>query len=101
EDGGGVFDGALETVPVRGGDALQGGGRGVTKVEDDEAEASAVEDEVGGLEGGLQAVTTLDPEELAEVGAGFAGGGWVEGVGGVDKGGDFSSFCCSCEEGVS
>ena len=59
-----------------------------------------MQDEVGGLEGGFQAVAALDLEELSEIGAGFAGGGWVEGVGAIDESRDFSAFCCGCEEGV-
>jgi len=44
------------------------------KIRIDEAEAAAVEDEVGSLEGGFQAMAALDPEELSEIGAGSAGG---------------------------
>ncbi len=100
KDGGGVFDGALETVPVRRGDALQGGGRGVAEVEEDQSESAVVQDEVRGLQCGFQAVAALHPEQLSEIGAGFAGGGWVEGIVAIDEGGDFATFCCGCEQGV-
>ena len=79
-----VFDSSLKTIPVRRRDTLQGGGRGVAKVKDDEPEAAVVQDEVGGLQGGFQTVAALDPEQLSEIGAGFAGGGWVEGVVTID-----------------
>ncbi len=77
-----LFDGALEAVPLRGGDAVEVARGAVAEVECEEAEVGVACEEVGDLEGGV-GVLSADPDEVFEPG-GRPGAG-IERVGGVDQ----------------
>lgn len=76
------------------------GGVDVAQVEDDDSEASAVEEEIGGLHGVFDMVAALDPDEGIEVGSSLGSGCRVEGVGAIDHGAIFTAFGGGGEEAV-
>ena len=77
-----MFDGALEAIPLRGGDAAEVAGVSVAEVEREETEVGVAREEVGDLQGSL-GVLGADPDEVFEP-VGWPGGG-VEGVGRIDE----------------
>jgi len=59
--------------------------RRIAEIEDDEAEAAGLDDEIGDLERALGIAPAADPEETVEPDAGVRGGNGVERTGGIDK----------------
>src|SRR5262249_27378365 len=91
EDGRGVFDGAAQAEPGRQRDPAGGGGRRVAELHGNDAEAAALNEQGGGLEGSLRGLCAADPKEALEGDPGGGGGGGVEGVVGVRERAGFAS----------
>ena len=95
----GVFHGAAQAKPGSQRDAAGRGGRGIAEIQNDEAESTALDQQVGGFEGMLGIVGGTNPKQAVEVDAGGAGGRGIEGVFGVDKGANFFPMSCLGEDG--
>jgi len=77
-----LFDGALEAVPLRRGDASKVAFVGVAEVEDEEAEVGVAGEKVGDLKGGGD-VLSADPDEVFKPVSGPGAG--IKGVGRIDQ----------------
>ena len=86
-DAGGL-DGALEAIPLRGGDAAEFGVGIAAEVEDDEREIAIAQEEIGAAEGFIGSAAA-DPEQAGK--HGFASGGGVEMIVPVDQRGPAGS----------
>ena len=58
-----MFHGAAQAEPGSERNAARAGGWGIAEIEDDESEATALNEEVCGFEGVLGVVGAADPEE--------------------------------------
>src|SRR5271154_3367763 len=86
QDGGGVFEGETESVPIGYGNAV-GVARGdLAKIENDGAESAGVEQVIGRFEGMARVRAPADPDQLRECDSGCGGGYGVERIAGIDVG---------------
>ena len=95
-----IFDGAAQAEPRSQRDAAGGRERRVAEIHRHDAEAAALNEEVGGLEGVLGVFGGTNPNETVEADAGGVGGGGVEGLVGIDEGAGFAAAGGGGEDGV-
>lgn len=81
-----VFNSEPKAEPVRRGQAIEHARRDVGKIQAEDTEAAAMQEDIGGLQCCAGVVTTADPEQVREDDAACLGGVRIKSIGGVDDG---------------
>ena len=90
----------VKAEPGGGRDARQRGGRGFDQVQRHHAEASGMNQEIGGTQGVVGAAFAADPQDFFKQRSGRCGRAGIEGVRGIDERGAFASSSGSGQNGV-